>query len=340
MRGGIEPSFAPIGFNSRGELLYSVWGSLSEPVRLQTARIDFASDALASPPENVTDDPHEGTPYPEWSRDGRILGHVTNQVGRGGSFLTLRSVATGSVSVVKPRLRYLQAFSFSPDAQSVIVAGGDFRGRFGLFRIDLSEGEPQLLVRGERLNSVSRPIWSRDGRTLFYARSIPGSRSFVARELATGNEREIARGKLSVSAKPGSTGFEIAGLNMSPDEEYIATVNNLEKPFGIVLISVKDGTTRTMLEAPDAVGVGIKGWAPDSRTFYATKHTGQRTDTLRISIEGGVRPAPGLSAVSNGFFVQPGGSLTAFPKSGGVISPGNVEVWALENILPAIKASR
>jgi hypothetical protein len=116
---------------------------------------------------------------------------------RGSPVLTLRSVASGAVTVVNPRLRYLDEFSFAPDGQSVIANGGDFRGRSGMFRIELPSGDTQLIVPGDELKSLFRPVWSRDGSTLFYARNAPGFRSYVARELATGREREIAHGKLS-----------------------------------------------------------------------------------------------------------------------------------------------
>ena len=83
-----------------------------------------------------------------------------------------------------------------------------------MFRIDLADGDAQLIVRGERLNSLFGPAWSRDGKTLFYARDVPGWRSFVARELATGNEREVARGKLLTSARPVAIGMELGGFKV------------------------------------------------------------------------------------------------------------------------------
>ena len=342
LRSSIEPSFSPLGFNSQGDLLYGVSGSLSEPSRVQTARVNFSSDVLESLPENVTNDPGERASYPEWSRDGRILGHLTYQIGRVSPVLTLRSVASGAVTVVNPRLRYLDGFSFAPDGQSVIANGSDFRGRSGLFRIELPSGDAQLIVPGDELKSLFRPVWSRDGSTLFYARNAPEFRSYVARELATGREREIARGKLS-GVPPQDVG-ELGGFNLSPDEQYIATVNRLQKPFAIILISVKDGTSRTMLQSSSTENAGIRGWAPDSRAFYAnTRSTdGKRVEVVKISIDGEVRPAPGLSSVrSDGqFLVQPGGSLIAFQTPSEAISSGNSEVWALENILPAIKGGR
>ena len=341
LRGAIEPSFEKIGFNSQGDLLYWVRSSLSEGVRVQTARVDFAADALESEPENVSNDPYEASDYPHWSPDGRILAHVTYQVGRPGApALTLRSISTGAVTVVKPRLRYLGAFSFAPDAQSVVAAGGDFRGRFGLFRIDLPGGETQLIVPGEGRRSLPGAKWSRDGRTLFYIRNMSGLRSFVARDLATGHEREIARGKVSPSGQPAGNGIEIGGFTLSPDQKHIVTAK--QKPFAITLIVVEDGATRTMLESSEEVF--IRAWAPDSRSFYATRTSpdGQGSETLRISLDGDIRPAPGLSTVQpiGQFFAQPGGSLIAFPKRGVQISSGNSEVWALENVLPAIKAGR
>jgi Tol biopolymer transport system component len=341
VRSSIEPSFFSLGFNSQGDLLYSVRSSLSEPARVQTARVNFAADALDSQPENVNNDPYEGSDYPHWSRDGRILAHVTYPVGRPGApVLTVRSISTGAVTVVKPRLRYLAGFSFSPDAQSVIAAGGDFRGRFGLFRIYVPNGETQLVMPGQEFRSLAGPRWSRDGRTLFYIRNLPGSRSFVARDLASGNEREIARGKVSATALPSGNEIEIGGLGLSPDEQYIVTAKR--KPFAITLIAVEDGATRTMLQASEELFV--LAWAPDSRAFYARRRSldGKGTETVRISLDGDIRPAPGFSTLEpiGQFFAQPGGSLIAFPKRGGQISRGNVEVWALENILPAIKGGR
>ena len=208
---------------------------------------NFASDVLDSSPENVTNDTHEGSDYPHWSPDGRTLAHVTYQVGRPGApVLTLRSISTGAVTVVKPRFGTFAAFSFAPDAQSVIAAGGDFRGRFGLFKIDLPGGETQLIVRGEERRSLAGPKWSRDGRTLFYIRNMfsagSGLRSFVARDVVTGNEREIARGKVLASAPPAGNEIEIGGLSLSPDQEHIITAK--QKPFAITLIAVEDGATR------------------------------------------------------------------------------------------------
>jgi dipeptidyl aminopeptidase/acylaminoacyl peptidase len=334
----------PLGFNSQGDLVYWVRGSQSEPTRVQTARVDFASDTLDAPPENVTNDSHEGNDYPAWSRDGRILGHVTTPIGRGSPVLTLRSIATGAVTVVKPGLRYLAGFSFSPDAQSVIAAGGDFRGRFGLFRIDLPGGDTQLIVPGEVFRSLAGPKWSRDGRTLFYTRNMfsagSGVRSFLARELATGNEREIARGRISESALPSGNEIEIGGMGLSPDEQYIVTAKR--KPFAVTLISVKDGAARTMLQS--SYELFVLAWAPDSRAFYARRRgpDGKGTETIKVALDGDITPAPGFSTVQpiGQFFPQPGGSLIAFPQRGAQISSGSAEVWALENVLPAIRAGR
>jgi hypothetical protein len=130
---------------------------------------------------------------------------------------------------------------------------------------------------------------------------------------------------------------ELSGLNLSPDEQYIATVNRLQKPSAIILISVKDGTSRTMLQSSSTENAGIKGWAPDSRSFYANIRStdGKRVEVLRISVDGEVRPAPGLSNLrANGPF------LIAFETFPDMISSGNAEVWALENVLPAIRAGR
>ena len=341
LRGSIEPSFFPLGFNSEGDLLYQVRGSLSEPARVQTARVNFAADALESEPESLSNDPYEGSDYPNWSIDGRILAHVTYPVGRPGApVLTLRSISTGAVTVVKPKLRYFAGSSFAPDGQSVVVSGGDFRGRFGLFRIDLPGGETQLIVPGERFRSLDGPKWTHDGKTLIYARNVPGLRSFVARDVATGSEREIARGKVSVNALPSGNEIEIGGILLSPDGKYILTAKR--KPFAITLIAVEDGASRAMLESP--YELFVLAWAPDSRAFYARRRSqdGKAIETVRMSLDGDIRPAPGFSTLQpiGAFFPQPGGSLIAFPKRGGQISSGNSEVWALENILPALKTGR
>jgi hypothetical protein len=129
-------------------------------------------------------------------------------------------------------------------------------------------------------------------------------------------------------------------MGLSPDEQYIVTAKR--KPFAITLISVKDGAARTMLQS--SYELFVLAWAPDSRAFYARRRgpDGKGTETIKVALDGGITPAPGFSTVQpiGQFFPQPGGSLIAFPQRGAQISSGSAEVWALENVLPALTARR
>jgi Tol biopolymer transport system component len=268
---------------------------------------------------------------PTWSRDGKYLAYISTRGVPDGWVIGIRSLETGEIQELRPRLLYPQGLSWAPDGRSFVLFARDLKGREGVFRVDAHTAEvvPIVVPVAERL-SYEGFFWSPDGKRLYY-HSQAGT--IYERDLTSGKEREVIRGPFGP-------------ISLSPDGRWIAA-SKRDSPNhlgAVVLIPVDGGEQRELLrltEPQQWINNTSMPWTPDGRAILVRKMLaagGETSELWLVPIADGlprkldfdanrVAPyAPGRISLS------PNGRQVAF-----VSGRWKSEVWVLEDFLPALK---
>jgi Tol biopolymer transport system component len=338
----------PVGITQAGALYYATSGT-QDRFKIQVAEIDFATGKLLSGPKDLSQDYLESNALPEWSPDGRQLSYKsvrgpaqrpTHEV------VVIRSIDTGQVRELYPKLAYFGPMMWSPDGRSFLTLGGDLRGRAGIFQVDGQTGDASTHFLDRPGERSWYPQWAGDGWSFYFRRDYSATKesAIIHRDLLTGREKELVRRRVLLCQAP----------NMSLDRLYLAcrSVDETSNLRTLLLIPVDGGGVRELMRYSSEVpaedladgnkGVWIGGcsiWAADSRSCLATKGR----ETWRIPIEGGV-PEKLAGTLDLGILVNrpsmhPDGRRIAIS----VREPApkrDPEIWALENFLPSRSAAK
>jgi Tol biopolymer transport system component len=309
--------------------------------------VDLTTGKQAGPPVRPIQSFIGTNLEPAWSPDGKSLAYVSwrsnNPIFGDPRILAIRSVDTGETRELRPNLVYFDQMSWAPDGHALFTAGSDLKGRNWIFRIDARTGEGAPIVPLPQGFERAVPQWSPDGTRMYYRvplkeGDIDGDVAFIERILASGREREVARG-------------DLGSINLSPDGRWIAAQRGDPSTQSevVVIIGIEGGETTPILSASRAQRIvrfsGIP-WTPDGRSVLVRKvSSGNMRESsselwlvpiadapprkLDIDVN---RWAAGNRGVIS---LSPDGRQIAF-RSG----QDNAEVWVLENFLPALKASR
>ena len=299
---------------------------------LSIASLDWDAGKFAAAPSSPPQGVLGSNRLPDWSPDGKFLAYVFD--GQGGHFIKILSIATGEIRELHPGLPRFIRPRWSPDGRSFVVSGYDVKGRPGIYKIDAQSGATSPLILGSADLSGPQgsalPVWSPDGRFIYYKvlNDTRSSLTLMERDLASGTDREIARGV------PGD-------ISVSPDGRYIAAPAGARadgKCYSLLLIPATGGAPRELLRLnqPEAFSrFWSVDWTRDSSAVLAIKETGPHRELWQIPIEGG-QPRKldididGWSNGEAGFRIHPDGRQIVFSTGRNAI-----EIWALENFLPA-----
>lgn len=280
---------------------------------------------------------------PAWSPDGKSLAYVSwrsnNPVFGDPRVLAIRFVDTGETRELRPNLVYFDQMSWAPDGHAFVTAGTDLKGRNWVFLIDARTGAVATLAALPQEFERACPQWSPDGRAIYYRRPLNSDGSgrevaFIERTLASGDEREIARG-------------DLGAISVSPDGQWIAAQRNepSTRSQALVVIPVKGGAPRELIHVTEPQSLisyfaGIP-WVPDSRGVLLRKITAAKAGELwLVPLEGAARKMDidvtqwgtgnwGLLSLS------PDGRQLAF-----LAGRQHSEVWVLENFMSMLKSER
>ena len=228
-----------------------------------------------------------------------------------------------------PKLTYLGGLRQLSKGRSFFAIGRDVKGRNGAFRVDAQNGEltPITIPRAGAIE-----VLSSDEKTLYFRRGASSGGALLARDLASGTERELFR----------RTDMSSMSMTISPDERYIASVAG----SGLYLIPVGGGTVREVLHAkPREVFDGYRAaWTPDGQSLLLPKRIDNqalelwivpmfdRREPRKMDVD-----TEAWALAGGGFAIHPSGRLIAFT---GVAGKQGAEVWALENLLSAGVATK
>lgn len=314
VKGDIGP-VVPIGLSQSGSLYYGV--PISNQ-RILTSAIDIATMKVKEHGREIEQRMSSGSyNYPEWSRDGRLLVYWGSAPDN--PTITICSPQNKELRQLKTNLRYFGRLNWSPDGSSLLTGAEDSKGRKGIFRIDATTGASEILVQGDegvhRGPRVS-PKWSGDGKAIFYSHSS-GSAQYrlLRRELNSGQETEIARG--------------VRDWSISPDGQFVAFPDpNKQGTF-----QVRSLTNGKNEEVTFGQQGRLNGWTPDGAGILL------KTDDSswwRLPVRGGspLKIDLGVTDIVAIAF-HPDGERIAFTAG-----YPRAEIWALDNLLPTLTASR
>jgi Tol biopolymer transport system component len=281
-----------------------------------------------------------------WASDGRSF-VVSTQNFRGLSGLWRVDRETAEVSAVAPgtfAARPQDApgagnrfHGWSPDARKVYFQRAlPIEQGTVLFERDVASGQERELFRETGPGPYYSPRLSPDGRTLYYRKgqgiateASSSEAAFIARDLESGAETELIRGRVGSPA-------------LSPDGRYIATslFDLSTQSRSIVLIPATGGAARVLMRTPLPASFSTTNWqnmqsllwAADSRSLMFSA-LDQPTSAERwahwwVSVED--REAPRRTSLTGNLAdvrVHPGGRRIAM---GVAHPPTTSEVWMLE----------
>lgn len=291
---------------------------------VKVARIDLSAGRLIGQPLHLSQGLLPDPWFPHWSPDGRYLAYPVRAEENG---LAIRSVESGEVRRLL-NLRKVQDLQWAPDGNSLIAKTEDSK-REGIFQIDVRSGRRTFIVP---TRGGSFPRWSPDGRKIYYM--APGS--IREHDLRTAAEREVFRHPL----------LQLSNFEVSPDGRHFAVrlgIDRSSQTSSILMVPVTGGEPRVLARIPAAASVNAwyqMSWTPDSRALLTARRSGTANELWLIETDtGNARKldidvsAWSLSAGPfSGFALSPDGRSIAF-----LMGKSDVEVWALENFLSALK---
>ncbi len=318
-----------IGFTKGGEYYY---GQSMGVLDVYIATLDPATGKVVDGPDPFRGRYEGGKFSAVWSADGEHLAYLVEpplsvrSAARTMSILTLK---TGQVRDIPLKMTYAYRLTWLPDGRALIVEGTDFRGRQGLFRVDLSSGDLEPIVQLEE--DFGHAAVSPDGRTLFYERSGSGF-AIVMRDLATGEERVVYP-------------HAVATFALSPDGRELAlkpAISSLDgsptQPVSIQLMPAHGGEPRIVLRLDDSETNTFDrlAWSQDGKYVLFAQGPDNANELWRVPAEGGTPQKLAITLPRmNRLSVHPDGRRLAISAGS-----GKNEVWVMENLLPSLSAAR
>ena len=247
-----------LGITRSGALYYSLATLGGEGSHIQTAAMNFETGKLLVPATDVTHPHGESDSQPFWSHDGKLMAYLAVR-GRLGSSnaqnngahiwdnaLAIRAADTGQLLSELPLqlARKIQIVGWTADDRAVWLTGTNFKGKQGLFRLEIQSGEMTTVASAILDAPAANGPVSLDGPTAFYRRALGEQEVvFMSHNIASGEEKEIARGDW------------LGAVNLSPDGEWICTagVDRAGNSRVLLLIPAAGGMPRTLMATPSAV---------------------------------------------------------------------------------------
>jgi len=316
----------PMGFTRNGSYYYGVRTGMSD---VYVADLDLATGRLLAAPKPVTQRFVGSNSNPDWSSDGRQLLYLSKRGPGvwGARAICLRDAESEKVRKIASKLDRLNWARLSPDGRSVLAAGRVDDG-FPICRIDVQTGNFERVVQ----KALGWPaVWSRNGQAIFYVpwNNTAKTASIVARELATGQEKEL------YSIAEFSYRF-CAGLALSRDGRQLAFAVREAKDGGSKILKVlaaAGGEARDLLRGVQMPFPGSIAWTPDglSLLFTGEPRRGEsETELWLISAQGGEPRKLDLTGKNmRELCIHPDGRRVAYTSGG-----DRKEVWVMEGFLP------
>lgn len=306
----------PIGL-AGNSLYYNVQ---TEQPTLHLAGLDLFTGRLTTTPRPVRDAARGRQRGYAWSRDGRYLAVLYQDV-QGRGRLVVLSEDGVEISHLALDLDGTQP-RWTSDGEAVVIKGFDGKRRHGFHRVTLKTGAVELMVRlvqGENF-SASHFDLSPDGATLYYAHSGQDRAGLmlVAHDLISGSERTIAP-----SSFPGR-------LALSPDGNQLALVTGSIDQGVVAVVPTAGGPYRELFRVATPATARVNGlqWTPDGEYVVAQvfDQATRGTSAVLLPARGGEpRSLEGIPGSVRSLGLHPSGRRLAY-----VAGDNRNEIWALD----------
>lgn len=307
----------PLGFARNGSYYYGLSTGLRD---LYIAELDSATGKLVSPPVQAAQRFLGTNRTPEWSPDGKYLAYLSRRGNQTNQFykdmICIRSVESGEMRELFPKVGYMARLRWYPDGRSVLVMSYGGKSFLSLFRVDANTGEATIALRAEAGGFPHFQL-APDGRTIFFGRYEADL--ILARDLITGKEKEIYRGSTA------------GNWTLSPDGRHLAVIAQGQgtQPNVLKVMPVTGAEPRELFR--DLERFTPVAWMSDGRhlIFGRVAQPEGKTELWRISIEGGEPQKLGMVMENmEDLHVSPDGRRIVF-----VAGQPKGEVWVMENFL-------
>ena len=255
------------------------------------ASIDLAAGRLTSPLTAVVPSRMERAGFPTWSADGEQLFYVVNPpLGATGTRVdvAVRSVRTGAERRFTIPFTFVFKVAPSPDGRELLVQGsGPGGGQGGIYRMPLgAETVEPVALNGFDALYNTRPEWSADGGTFYYARITEedaGRETIVARDAESGAERD-----LYVTS-------QLRGFSVSPDGSELAVALGPAGSGRLLVVDLATGAERELASVPEPEWIANGSqivWSPDGEHILYTQYgpDSDGTEALRVIHRTGGEP--------------------------------------------------
>jgi Tol biopolymer transport system component len=315
-----DDGFRPMGFTRAGAFYYAVNNNVGN---VQVAEIDPASGKVTVPLRPASG--RGNTWAPDWSPDGRFLAYVLAREPH--RTVVVRSLDSGEEREFELGERTIglgASLRWFPDGKGIAVPAFEAGKGESLVRLDVQTGRITFLM--PLPGSFPHFQVSPDGSTVFYVPGRTGGAArLVAHDVRSGRETTVAE-------SPGL----FSGV-VSPDAHSLLVVMRDGRSQVLRIRPLAGGEAHTVIRVDgekEAPFWGPPWWAPDGRHVYFLKGAkGQERQwhLWRVATEGGEPERLDLTVgrQMGGLRPHPDGRRLATTDF-----EVNLEVWAMENVLP------
>jgi Tol biopolymer transport system component len=219
----------------------------------------------------------------------------------------------------------------SPDGRrAAVLLADENSGWFSVWLLDLERGARTNLTTGV---NQERPVWSSDGRFLYFSRSVPPGRSVIFRlDLGAGRREE----RIEIAGRPDGP---LLPLSVSPDGLHLL-FENIRPESGFDLWTTPldgSGPARALVAtaADDAAGA----FAPNGRwCAYHSEESGRREVYVASFPDGRVRQQVSLEGGSYPAWRPDGGRLVWASHDGTIVGAsvrgvgGELDIGPIETV--------
>jgi Tol biopolymer transport system component len=328
VKGDLNPQ--SMGLTQSGALYYSVTLARQD---VYVASYDFAANKQVSAPAALAQTYVGFNDFPAWSYDGKFVAYLSHR--DPFTVLVIRTIETGKARELRLDLGPEVGMPlWSRDNSFLLVSGYDRDGRWGIYRVDLRDGaiSPLVINAPGEAQVYKADGWSPDGATLYLSRRQGRTFIVLARDLATGHEREIVR-------------RTVDGVAVSPRGRFVALTERSPNGASLLVVPVEGGQPRTVLHVDAPENMGVVTWSADEAFLIFARQYPERGVTQRefvsIPVEGGtprtLEMAGAFSSVAGySLRVHPDGRQLAF----NTLAQPKSEIWVMDHFLPAVQSAR
>jgi Tol biopolymer transport system component len=323
-----------MGITNGGAFIYAA--QTPAPIRVYAAVLD--STTKAPTPLQVAQTESWAA---QWSHDGKTLAYASNARPDQSrpTHLIVRSIVNGAERVVPAAdLAYAYSTRWSPDDRYLMVVGQDKKGRRGVFRVDPASGVTSLVIPAAAGADEVFAGWSADGKSVFYSENTrrDGRIAGVVFRKDLEGEGNVELVRLN--------GMSVSRPRISPDGSRIAFSSREagDSSAEVLRVISVGGGEPTVVLRPTLFDIGPFDWSTDARALFfvaisRTDKTASGPNTrrvMRVSAEGGEPVNTGIVLPFAAISVQAHPAGDTMMLTMWSTTPGQRDVWAMENFLP------